>query len=143
MKFPFQPQSMDLDTVRDRLTTIIGFVGLLLGLLVTSITSIDITKYQDVEPWLSYAFLVASGCLLVCIIIALVAYLKITNYSIDITADPSGDLKSPVDLIYTSIKWLTLGLLSITLSISLLITKSFIETIVFFILIGIIIVYEL
>lgn len=128
------------EAIKDRLSTMIGFEGVLLGLLVNAITSIDITKYQDVEPWLNYAFLVAVCCLLLSILIGLAASFKISYQSKD-TFNASNFIAS--NLLYSSLKWLIFGILSVTLTISMLITKSFIGTGLFFVITIIILVCEL
>jgi len=72
----------DLDKIKDHSTTVIGFAGLLLGLLVNALTAIDFKEFNNTQfnniqytgtylnqfttaTFIKFLFLVATSCILV------------------------------------------------------------------------------
>lgn len=145
----------DQDAIKDHATTIIGFAGLLLGLLVNALTTIKFNDFnttqfsnipytgtylnQLVPIFLKFFFLVATGCLLISIINGLSTHSEIIDPKKTKTNQIIND---PAKMLKMSVKWLCYGLAIIAFIIALMITKSIIYTIIYVIIVVIAMVYD-
>lgn len=128
----------DQDKIKDHSTTVIGFAGLLLGLLVNALTTIDFKEFNNTQfnniPYtgtylnqfttaifIKFLFLVATSCLLISIVNGLSTNSEIIHPTKTKTNQTIND---PEKILEISVKWLCYGLAAITFIIALMITKS-------------------
>jgi hypothetical protein len=134
----------DQNAIKDNATTIIGFAGVLLGLLVNALTTIKFNEFnntlnntqytasidQYTSIFLKLIFLVATGCLMLSIINGVTTHYELVNKNPKKTN--AGELiNDPENILKISVKWLVYGLVLITAVIAIMITKSIIYTAIY------------
>lgn len=106
------------DQVQNRITTITGFAGLLLGLLANTISTIQFKEFNEFELLcIRFTLSAAMLSLSVSFTCGTIAFAKINH--IDIGNN------DPIKLLDASYKWILLGIVAITYSATLIITKSY------------------
>lgn len=112
------------DTIRNEIKNIIGFTGLLLGLVINAILTIKFEKYETAFL-IKLSFLVAMYCLTMCITSSIIAY-QATIYP---------NRNNPEKLLNASSNWLIAGFLMIISTIVVILYPSKHLTIPFWFLI--------
>ncbi|WP_048140028.1 hypothetical protein [Methanosarcina horonobensis] len=146
----------DQDTIKDHATTVVGFAGLLLGLLVNALTTIKFEEFNNtlfnnisytttylkqltVAISLKFLFLTAASCLLISIINAFSTHSELISPK---KTKENQIINDPAKILEVSVKWLSYGLGVIAFIIAIMITKSAIYTVVYVVIFIIALLYD-
>lgn len=102
------------DSIKDKITLIIGLSGLLLWLVVKAITTINFNEYDTGSMIIKPVFLVASFSFTVSILIGMLTYYK----------TKSADLSDPSKGVMSAVKWFLFGLFSLMIPIPLILSPE-------------------
>lgn len=101
-----------LDSIKSRVTQIIGFSGLLLGLLVNAITTIKFNEYSySTALLIKLSFLITTFCLTVSVVIGIMTY---------VAAPKSAYADNPSEGVLKAVKWFLTGFFILMFSIPLI-----------------------
>lgn len=104
--------------IAEKGVTTLSITGLLLGLLVNAIITIRLAEYTYLAELLKFLFLLDTGCLILSAAVGFASYISDNN---------TGMILSQL--------WLAVGLSFISVTIALIITNSFLQTLLFVIII--------
>lgn len=125
-----------IQDTEDKITKIIGFAGLLLGILANTISTIKFDEFNGLELLIiKVSLLVSTLGLVMSLVCGSVAFIRMQSTEIK--------YYNPTKLLASSYIWLTIGISMITGSISIIITKSVYWSIVFLFIVLLALFYEL
>ena len=102
----------DQNTIQNKTATTIGFVGVLLGVLVNTVSTIKLEEYNIFNFYFFIAFvLLATACLIMSAITAILTHLNGQEYELE-------------NLLTDSQSWLLMGLIFLTSAIPVIIFKN-------------------